>query len=395
MRNTKFIMQNGDEIYPGYLDKENRSKLRNQYKDMRGYMRCGCKPDGDLFYRLSEDCKIYPEHNNYEHDKLCCRYKSGNDERQSAYVVNDEDGEVTAFLTFDPKSFSISDAIGLEKEQDNDVPEELNVDNLDEITVEADENQTRTAEKKEPKLSLPELIRSINTDTFTEKILNNRNVDSRETFSKNVYYRMKRVKISRMKKALGDLTLEKDGVRFFYLPLVEVVENTTSEVKKCYIKTLAPDGKVYSNYIFPKTMEKVIKEFTKTYHMSPDKNTMVAGFQYLKNGKGKSSYRVMGRVHLFQASNIGIYCRSLIELDAFDQLSDIIKEDSNIRFWVPPEDPEVGAIIEVSGSQKKILLLFPQKKDERILFDTNVYVPYVVGQDELISKDIIYTLLDI
>lgn len=67
MYNTKFILKNGQFLYPGYFSKENRAKLRERYKNEREYMKCGCRPEAELFYRISEDGKIYPEHNNYEH----------------------------------------------------------------------------------------------------------------------------------------------------------------------------------------------------------------------------------------------------------------------------------------------------------------------------------------
>jgi len=356
-------------------------------------MRCGCKPTEDLFYRISEDCKIYPEHNNYIHDKACCRFKneSGNCERQTAYLIDEEDGEVTAFLTFDPKSFSMSEVI--EKDQDNDVPDEIEDESLEEITIEKEENQVKTPEKKEPKLALNELIRSINVDSFTEKILNSKTINSKEAFSKFVYYRMKKVKISKMRKSLGDLSLEKDGVRFIYLPAIEIVENTVDGVTKSYIKTQGPDGKVYSNFIFPKTLDKALKEFTKNYGVEPDQNTMVAGFQYLKKSRGKTNYKVLGRVHLFQTSDIGIYSRNLVEKDVFDNLYAITEEESAIRFWIPADDESIGAIIDVKEYSKKILVLFRSKKEERISFDSSIYIPCVIEENMTITREIIYSLI--
>lgn len=398
MYNTKFILLDGKEIYPGYLDKEQRSKLKESYGNKREYMRCGCKPDANLFYRISEDCKIYPEHNNFVHSKSCCRYKneSGDAERQTAYVVNEEDGNVTAYLSFNPKSFSMVEAAGIEKDQDNDISDEDIDSDQEEVTVEGSKNEDAPAEKKEPKLSLTTLVRSINVDSFTEKILNNRKITSKEDFSKFVYYRMKKVRISRMKKTLGDMSLEKDGVRFFYLPFVEATENTVNGITKCYIKTQAPDGKVYSNFIFPKTLEKALKEYMKTYGVEPDQDTMVAGFQYIKKNnksRGSKGYRVLGRIHLFQACDIGIYCRSLIEKDCFNQLQKITATDSDIRFWIPPEDEEVGAIVEIKGITKKILLLFRKKKNERVVFDSSRYVPYVVEENTMLSSEKLHMIL--
>ena len=32
---------------------------------------------------------------------------------------------------------------------------------------------------------------------------------------------------------------------------------------------------------------------------------------------------------------------------------ELFKEDDNIRFWIPPEDENVGAIIGIKGKEKK------------------------------------------
>ena len=189
MYNTKFILSNGQELYPGYLGNEQRQFIRNKYENARGFMRCGCKPNAALFYRISEDLRIYPEHNNYQHDIFCSRYKdnSGKQERQTAYVINDESGEVVAFTSFDPLVYPQDTAT--QKEQDNTVPDDGN-ENIEEIVIEKDEESIEVSEKKAPNLSVAGLIRSINVDSFTEKILNNRIIESKEKFSVYVYYRM-------------------------------------------------------------------------------------------------------------------------------------------------------------------------------------------------------------
>lgn len=391
MNNKKFILISGEEIYPGYLDKEHREQLKFRFGKTREYMKCACNPDKNMYYRISDDLKIYPEHNNYIHEKSCCRYRDI-DGRQSAYVVSDEDGEVTAYLTFDPKSFSISDEV-IEKEQDNKVPEETS-EELEELVVEKDENEVKTEERKEPKLSLDELIRSINVDSYTEKILNKRAVESKEYFSKIVYYRMKNVRLNRMRKSLGDLTLEKDGVRFIYLPFVEAIDTSVSEMRRCYIKTMAPDGKIYSNFIYPKTLDKELKKFRKTYGQEPDQNTMIAGFQYLKKTKRKKGYRVLGRIHLFQASEIGLYCRNEAERTAFNDITRIVKSDKSIRFLELPEEEGISGIVEIEGFKKKILLVSKRKKNERICISLSDYIPYVIDKETVITKDELYRIIE-
>lgn len=107
--NTKFILKTGEFIYPAYLDKTHRLELKNKFGNGYGYMRCGCRPDENLFYRISEDGKIYPEHNNYQHNKSCIRYKTpdGKKLRTSGYIIDDETGDVTAYLNFNPNTCSL------------------------------------------------------------------------------------------------------------------------------------------------------------------------------------------------------------------------------------------------------------------------------------------------
>jgi hypothetical protein len=393
MYNTKFVLTSGREIYPGYLDKEKRQNLKESFEKTHDYLSCGCRTDIKLKYKISADLKIYPEHNNYEHDKNCCRYKNGNGERQTAYIINDEDGEVTAYLTFDPRAFSLNEET--EKEQDNDVPDEIEEDeNIEEIEVQKDDDTENPTEKKEPKLSLGSLVRSINVDAFSEKVLNNKIVDSKENFSRFVYFRMKKVKVSRMKKSLGDLSLEKEGVRFLYLPFVCAEVTEIGEIKKCSIHTKGPDGKIYRNFIYFKTLEKALMEYRKAYGKEPDQETMIAGFQYLKTGKNKTKYRVLGRIHLFDISNIGLYCRSNTERDAFNTLNNICKEDPDIKYWIPADDETIGAIISVKGKQKKLLIVFKSKKTGRVSFDSSCYVPFLVEDGLCIDKEYIKSLLE-
>ena len=202
MYNTKFILDDGRDVFPGYMDKEKRTELKEEYGNRRGFMQCGCRTDKKLYYRISEDLKIYPEHNNYEHDPYCSRYRTetGEMERKTAYVVSDEDGEVTTYLTFNPKNLATKEE--KESEQDNPTIDEDETDDaIEEVVIEGEKGTPDKQEKKEPKLSLSSFIRSINVDTYTERVLNNKKIDSRSTFSKLVFHRMKKVRASRMKKS--------------------------------------------------------------------------------------------------------------------------------------------------------------------------------------------------
>lgn len=394
MYNTKFILSNGKEIYPGYFDKEKRKELQEKFKNEKGFMWCGCRDDQKLFYRISEDLKIYPEHNNYIHNQYCSRYRTelGEVERKTGYVVNDEDGEVTAYLTFNPKNLATNDKS--EKEEDNsDVGENELEFAENEAVIEKDEGIIKKQEKKEPKLNLSSLVRSINIDTFTERIMNNRNIDSKESFSKLVYFRMNKVRASRMKKTIGELSLEVDGVRFIYVPFAGAIKKEEKGLSKCYFCNTGPDGKIYNNFIFPDTMKKVVQEFAKVYGIEPNQDTMLAGFQYYKTTRSGVKYKVLGRVHLFQISSKGIYCRNIVEKETYDTICTITDEDKNIQFWIPPDDESIGGIIQIKNKKKKILLLFRTSKDERISFNETLYEPLIIGQDEAITKQNIYNII--
>lgn len=394
MYNTKFILVDSKEIYPGYLDMERREALKEQYKNKKEFMWCGCRSDLKLFYKISEDLRIYPEHNNYEHGCHCSRYRtaSGEQVRRTAYVVDEENGQVTTFLTFNPKNFNLNDST--EKDQDNPSLDDDVEESESELVLEKDEVLTSKEEKKEPQLSLGSLIRSINVDTFTEKVLNNRKIESKELFSRYVYHRMKQVRVSRMKKMLGDLSLEADGVRFVYLSLAGIIEKQDKGLTRCYIQNYGLDGKVFNNFIFPDTVRKAIKEFVKTYKMEPNKDTMMAGFQYYKKTKSKTAYKVMGRVHLFQVSNLGVYCRSLIEKEAFDSIHKICSENDDLKFWISPEDDSNGGIIQVKNKRKKILLIFRSKKNEYISYDSSIYEPLVIGTNEPFTEEGLQSIIE-
>lgn len=393
MYNTSLVLNDGTTIYPGYLGKEERARLKEHFKDCREFMRCGCKPNDGMYYRISEDLKIYPEHNGYQHDRCCSRYRdeNGNAARQFAYQVSDEDGEVTAYVTFNPKDFQL-DEEDEDTQPEASVPEEPG-DEVEEVLIEKREAEAELPIKKEPKLTLAELIRSINIDSFTERVMSGRRIESRASFSKAVFHRMKRVRIARMKKKVGELSLENDGVRFVYLKYVNAFTTSERGFIRCYIETAGEDGTIYKNLVAPKALEKAAKVFAKSYGIEPDENTMLAGFQYLRTSRSKVNYRILGRIHLFQISGTGIYSRSLVEMNTYNRLTEITRENPDIRFYIPPEDADIGAVIEIKGYSKKILLLFRLSRNEEFSYNTSLYVPVVVDDAGSVTGEMLYELL--
>lgn len=232
------------------------------------------------------------------------------------------------------------------------------------------------------------MIRSANVDCFTEKVVTNKKIESRNKFSGYVYHRMAKVRISKNKTPIGALTLEKNGCRFIYYPFRGIREVTKNGSIACYIETEGMDGKIYTNFVSPTVLQKAAKKFVKTYGIEPDENTMVAGFQYLIKKKGKV-YRTLGRIVFFQASKKGVFCRTMTELRAINELHSICENNQNIRFWIPPEDEKVGAIVEIKGIAKKILILFRSGFDEYISYNKSQYVPLAVGRRTELNENVL------
>lgn len=403
MYNTKFILKNGQFLYPGYFSKENRAKLRERYKNEREFMKCGCRPEAELFYRISEDGKIYPEHNNYEHENTCSRYKdaNGNTIHKNPYSIDEETGDVTAILKFNPKNFSVSQESGLTDDcQDSDTEKVSDEETEDEeLIIEGEKSESKPNEEKDEKLSLENFIRKINIDSFSERVLNGKDIFSKTDFQKFVYGRMHKINVPPMRKSLADLSLEKDGVRFFYLPVKEICIDDSAGYNRCSIKTVFPDGKTYSNFIYEKTLANEIKKFSKKYGINPQNvdNLMIAGFQYLKktkSGSTKKSYRVLGRIHLFLCSDSGIYCRTNTEQEIFNALDLIKNEHPDFKYWIPTEDDSVEAIISIGDAVKKIMVIFRGKKSFPVDFERNIFVPVVADNPGIFNYDYLKNLIE-
>lgn len=383
MYNTKFSLENGKDFYPGYLTKEKRQALKKEYENKRQYMWCGCRNDVKLFYRISEDLRIYPEHNDFAHGSNCSRFRTpdGRTERKTAYVVDDQNGEVTVFLKFNPKNLKVEEETDSEDIGEN--KENLEVmEEIEEVVVESEPNQQEKKEKKEPKLSFGSLTRCINIDTYMDYYFKKSSMLSKEQFSKLVYARMGSVKINGMKKKIGELSLENDGVRFIYAPFVGCDNRSERGLKKCYVRTSGPDGKTYNNFTFEEIYQKAYKEFVKTYGMEPNQDTVMATFQYYKKTRKGTKYKILGRIHLFQVSDNGLYCRSIAEQQTFNTIAKMLEKRKGTRFYIPAEDETIGGIIEEDGIKKKILLIFRTKKKEVISFDKEIYTPMVIGLEE-------------
>lgn len=362
MLNMKMYLSDGREIYPVYMSAEERKNLKEYIGDKREYMWCGCRVDIKLYYRLSEDLRFYPERQGYEHTKTCTRFDIIAYRKRTGYILNEEKGTVTAYLKFNPLTFPIP------KQKDKDdldepVTESIKKSQLQNEKKKEEDKEAKASKNKQEKnpfLSLPDFIRNLNIDTYNERILTGGKILSHEYFSSTLFSRMKYVNIFGVKKTLRSLTLLEDNVKFFYSTYKGSLIKEGGERTSHFIKLANREGKEFNCYIYERTLRKAEEEFIKIYGIEPRGNLiMAAGFQYNMTRRNKeSSYRVIGRLHLFLVSEHGLYCRSLAEQQSYNVILDYIriKGRGRINFIVPIEDEPIAGVFEIKGIQKKGIL---------------------------------------
>jgi len=65
-----------------------------------------------------------------------------------------------------------------------------------------------------------------------------------------------------------------------------------------------------------------------------------------------------------------------------------------LKYWIPPEDTSIGAVIELKGYDKKIILVFRTEKTQRVAYDTTQYVPLVISDGMEITKQLLYKAIE-
>jgi hypothetical protein len=401
MYNVKFTLSNGKEVYPNYMNTNQRSVLKDQLGNKSEVMWCSCRTEKKLYYRLSENLRFYPEHNGYEHSPYCIRYHTKEEKRLSAIVRSDEE-TATIYLHFNPKNFTIP-TTSQDDESNNDIEDNI-LDNNKTPTISnfanenADENELIHINKikvdtqiyKEPKFNLPSFIRCINYDTFTERAINNKPILTSDYFTASIFGRLKNLRISGMKKSVRSLTLEDDGFRFFYSSFAGCEIKKSANYTSYNLLVTGNDKTTYSLFTFGSIYEKALKKFNGQYGIEPNEHTMVAGFQYYPQSKGKTNhYKVVGRMHLFQISEQGLYCNSLYEQSCYNRIIDFVKNYRNekIRFYIPADDDSITGIIEIEGYSKKGIILIPTSKESKTYsVDNNLYIPLILDPDIIINN---------
>jgi hypothetical protein len=401
--NERFTLSNGTEIFPNYMNAEKRSILKEQIGDRSEVMWCSCRTDKKLFYRISENLRFYPEHNGYEHMPLCIRFHTEESKRKTAIVRTDEE-TATVYLQFNPKNFTIPTTNPTDDESDDNLEEEISfsdslssnpsVENeilhLNRLKVDSDKY-------REPKFNLATFIRCINHDTFTERTINNKSILSCDYFTNALFGRLKNIRISGMKKSVRSLSLEDDGVRFFYSPFLgcDIKKSPASISYHVLIKSY--ENKVYPLFTFGSIYEKALKRFHKQYGIEPNDYTMVAGFQYYPTSKGGTNYKVIGRLHLFQVSEHGIYCSSLFEQECLNKIVNYVKKQRtiNARFYIPADDDLINGIVELEGYHKKGIIIFPSTRESKELtIDKGIFEPLLLEPDNVLTDNTLNTFFN-
>lgn len=377
MQIEKMNLKCGKSIYPRFLEREGREKLRAEIGSDKEYMWCACRSDQKLYYLVSESLSIYPAHKGYSHAINCKRYEKNSGERKSAFVTTD-DKEAMVYLKFNPKNFSLPEQETIETaiintdidencQPDADIEEE----NEKDILPVAKKSTKKTADLE---YSLDNFVRCINFDTFMQYLVTKEKIIPYYEFPKQVYYRLLNVRANRLSKPISSLTLDDDGVRFFYAPFKGVDKKSDNYSTSYHIKIQGNNDKEYGLFTFAHVYEKAYKKYIKQYGEEPKENTMVAGFQYLRKSRKNTNYKVVGRMVLFDVNKNGIYCRTPQEIQLYNALFDYVNVTKGVHITLPAEDNILSALIEHDEYKRKLLLIFPTLKKEVVdEYDSSLY----------------------
>ena len=303
---TRLILSDGNVVYPNFASAEERSALRQKLADGKATMRCSCRSDEELLYGVSTDNRIYPLHTHYEHAQWCSRCQNENRVAASTY---DEEGNTTVYLKFDPKIFTPPREVRREEVETPD-------NEKDDATESVQTEPSVKKKEKLPSFSLRQMVRCINHDTYSERIMTGKNaLLSEDYFTNAVLAHLKKVYVSGMAHSLRDLSLENDHISFFYAKVTGMEKSALF---------LQGSQRPYRRFVLEKVMEKAREEFFQLYDIYPDEiegsTVYAAGFAYKRiSGKG-TAYTCVGRLCFFLVSKNGLYAGSMYEKDTLDVL---------------------------------------------------------------------------
>lgn len=308
----------GQMIYPAYLDKDARIELRKKTESNSNYLYCSCKDS--LYYKVSSDLKIIPCHKHYIHEPECVRCVG--DKRNSDYVMSD-DGESIAYLKFNPENFNIpKDTKEESSGSDGTSKDDMGI-LIDALSSSVDSSNDKDKKiDKEPFSELSNFIKKLNYDTYMYRMMCGQKVLSSDYFSNAVIGHLGRVRLSPMRKTVKEIKIKSDNFCFFYAKVTDILCND----KSCRI-TIESFNKEHSYFVYRKVMEKSLSEYSKMYDCGADPHNdviMAAGFIYKKYSAKGNVYYTPGRLHLFKTNKNGIYVSSDIALMALDSIFDCL-----------------------------------------------------------------------
>ncbi len=350
MLNRKLVTIDGKEVYPAYTSFDDKLAMRREYGDRREYMWCGCRADCRLYYRVSVDAKLYPEHKDYIHARGCIFEQA--DRKERAFVQDGENGESRIYLSFDPKDFS--------------VPAD--------VTADSDGTGTKRGKRIDDGLNyypLEKFVRQINTDTYNERVALGKPVLSADYFLSSLHGRLKNIFIDGCRKPVREYRLESDRWQFFYMPFYRYeIKDRPGGKNSCSIVIRDSEtGKEFSWFIYEHTLNVAVNRFTARYGCPPTDvaegtRIIMSGFRYIRKKKDSiDTYKVVGRLCFFVINDRGLICESLCERDSFDSVFKVLKTHKEFKFLIGDVGENIWGYFEKTGTTDRYVLGFPEYED--------------------------------
>lgn len=356
---TRFILSDGNVMYPNFLLPEEKAVLRERMGKEQLRMRCGCRDDVMLLYGVSADSRIYPLHQGYEHAAFCSRHQT--EERNTPFLY-EEDGKTTVFLTFNPKVFTPAYTKAKQERQDN---AEDYVNEQDDDTVSLPESGEGRKKEMLPCCNLWRLVLQINRDTYSERITNGKSgILSEDYFKTAVLAHCKKVFPSGMSKSLRALSLEEDRVSFVYGKIAKC------ETSAVYI--IGTEGRAYRRFVPENVMLQADKIFEKAYGMSivacmeEGIPIYISGFVYKKVSRKGQIYTCFGRLVFFIVSKNGLMCESMLERSVLDKVLSHTRKCGGTFIFPDSDKTDYFGIFRIAVQRKEghIYLKKAPLKDE-------------------------------
>lgn len=306
----------GVTIYPGYMTKEQRAKLRETLNGNKKMLRCGCRDDAFLYYYVSSDLRFVPAEQFYEHKEGCAR----GIQNRGTFVVDDT-GQVRVQLKFNPLIFTTPKITSANVEDDPLSAVVLENSNADEEAFLKGTTHNKKKSEVEHPLDLEQFIQKLTYDAFNDRMLSGKAVLSCDYFNTHLYSRCKYVSIGGMKKSIRELSLKEDRAAFLFGKFSGFYETKGGAT---YVRVTDTFGKQRSFLIFSKTLEKEKQRFYNRYNKTLDeaflnRTVMVSGFCYRKYNRFGEEYTVLGRA-CFYLEEGGVFLSSFSDVATFSLL---------------------------------------------------------------------------